>query len=193
MKQVIRHGVFETNSSSTHSVSICRKKAAEEWRDETQIPDDQKEIRTAYDKMLFVWNIVCLYYHSDYDCIPNRRSMKHIKPEVKAILNEYRRVFFEELSLVQKFDIEEANELMDDCMIYANEHPLCCRYCEQNTLIWCNCKITLKKMVRFLHTKKTLNTEEGKRRLARKLFSENIYFIIKEVNFHRYIEKPKIY
>lgn len=193
MKQIIRKGVFETNSSSTHAVSICRKRRAEEWRDEAQISDEQKEIRTAYEKMLFVWNYVCIYYRSDECFYDGRLKNYSIKPETKAILDEYRRVFFEELSLIQEFDIDEANRLMDDCMMYANDHPLCCRFFEENSLTFCTCKLTLKKMVDFLHTKKTLNTEEGKRRLARKLFSENIYFVIKETNYYRYNEKKKIF
>ena len=32
MKKVIRQSVFETNSSSTHAVTIKRKNADEKWR-----------------------------------------------------------------------------------------------------------------------------------------------------------------
>ena len=32
MKRQIRHGVFETNSSSTHSICICTKNDYEKWK-----------------------------------------------------------------------------------------------------------------------------------------------------------------
>ena len=33
MKKQIRIGIFETNSSSTHTLTICTKKEFDEWRD----------------------------------------------------------------------------------------------------------------------------------------------------------------
>lgn len=43
MRQV-RVGVFETNSSSTHSLTICLKKDYDEWKDEKRVMYDDKLI-----------------------------------------------------------------------------------------------------------------------------------------------------
>lgn len=68
MKKVIRQSVFETNSSSTHAVTIKRKNADEKWRtaeelanvntDEDLTYGEEREVRSAYEKMMLVWGII---------------------------------------------------------------------------------------------------------------------------------------
>lgn len=43
MKINVRKGVFETNSSSTHSLTICSKEEYEKWANGEYIFDDLKE------------------------------------------------------------------------------------------------------------------------------------------------------
>lgn len=43
MKRQIRHGVFETNSSSTHSLQICTKEEFEKWKNGEILLDYWKE------------------------------------------------------------------------------------------------------------------------------------------------------
>lgn len=43
MKRVIRQGVFETNSSSVHTITICTKEEYNKWIDGELIYDDLTE------------------------------------------------------------------------------------------------------------------------------------------------------
>lgn len=180
MKQVIRRGVFETNSSSSHAVSLCRKKDDERWRTEDEIPEEEKEIRSAYEKMLFVWNFICRELNTDelYDW-ENKESFS-VRPKVKAELDAYRRIFFEELQSVQSFDSVEANEEMNYCIMHAHADPLCCRFFNEDVLADCTCNITLEKIANFLGVKHPLSCDEGKREFAQKLFSDDFYFKTEE-------------
>lgn len=180
MKQVIRHGVFETNSSSSHAVSLCRKKSNEKWRTEEEIPEEEKEIRSAYEKMLYVWNIICRELNSDelYDW--EKKESFVVRPRVKAKLDAYHRIFFEELTLVQSFDSVEADKEMDYCIMHAHHDPLCCRFFNEDVLADCTCGITMNKIAKFLGVTSPLNSEEGKREFAKKLFSDDIYFRTEE-------------
>lgn len=180
MKQVIRHGVFETNSSSSHAVSLCRKKSNEKWRTEAEIPEEEKEIRSAYEKMLFVWNFICRELNSDEFYEYDSESSFVVRPHVKAELDAYRRIFFEELVLVQSFDPVEAEEEMNYCIMHAHADTLCCRFFNEDVLADCTCHITLKKIANFLGVKNPLNCDEGKRELAQKLFADDFYFRTEE-------------
>ena len=58
MKRIVRYGVFETNSSSSHSITIKKKDANTSWRKKEDIPGDEKEIRSPVEKMFMVWGLV---------------------------------------------------------------------------------------------------------------------------------------
>lgn len=64
MKKVIRKGVFETNSSSTHAVSYSRHNGS----DKTE-KNATYEIRTPINKLIFLQALInnCEYSCSDYD------------------------------------------------------------------------------------------------------------------------------
>jgi len=44
MKRVIRRGIFETNSSSTHSITLCSKEDYDKWNREELLLNDEKFI-----------------------------------------------------------------------------------------------------------------------------------------------------
>ena len=58
MKIVKRVGVFETNSSSTHAVSLRIKGADEAWRSEKEIPEEEREIRSRKEKYFFLMGLI---------------------------------------------------------------------------------------------------------------------------------------
>ena len=74
MKKVIRYGVFETNSSSSHSITVMKHDLNSKWRDEKDIPWEEKEIRSPVEKMLFVWGIV-----TADECYLLQREMQNIE------------------------------------------------------------------------------------------------------------------
>lgn len=43
MKQTIRRGVFETNSSSTHTLTVCSEEVYEKWKNGEYYYDDYYE------------------------------------------------------------------------------------------------------------------------------------------------------
>lgn len=44
MKKQIRHGVFETNSSSTHSLTMCSEEEFEQWKKGELLFDEYSEL-----------------------------------------------------------------------------------------------------------------------------------------------------
>ena len=58
MKIVKRAGVFETNSSSTHAVSLRIKPKGEPWRKESSIPAEEREIRSRKEKFFFLMGLI---------------------------------------------------------------------------------------------------------------------------------------
>ena len=74
---IIRRNTFETNSSSTHSLTMCTKDDYEKWKngelvfdrwnDELVSPED-KELEDEYgDKDYFTYDEFFDYYNSEYE------------------------------------------------------------------------------------------------------------------------------
>ena len=89
MKLQIRQGVFETNSSSTHAISICRY-------DKQPIPKSlyfgfgafgwENEVYDDYEsKAAYLWTAVCGHYIYEDD----RPKIEEIKEKLTKILNDY--------------------------------------------------------------------------------------------------------
>lgn len=60
----IRHGVFETNSSSTHSIVICTEKEYEQFQEDELMYDKYSEGLVPYSKLLLNTEY---YRYKDYD------------------------------------------------------------------------------------------------------------------------------
>lgn len=74
MKRQIRHGVFETNSSSTHSLAMCSNDEFEKWsRGEVLYWGDKdkfaarEEIMAELRTMRYSWNNKLIYGDVDWD------------------------------------------------------------------------------------------------------------------------------
>lgn len=197
MKRIIRQSIFETNSSSSHAVTIKRKKADENWRTAKQIAggdseDDftyckEREVRSAYEKMMLVWGIIC---EEDFEVLANddfedenvelAEEMKKIREDTKAEHEKFKNILLEECAKVADFNKNEALAEMDDCTAHAYNHPLCCRFFNEDVLDCCTCCMSFSKMAKFLGVDPDDTGELNEREFARCLFAEDIYFVVKE-------------
>lgn len=193
MREVIRRGIFETNSSSSHAVTICRKAPDEAWRTEEEIAgkkaDDytgcgKKEIRSAYEKMLFVWGIECEdhylvvpYQALDEDITDEQRRVREFAIETHESL---KCALLDECAKVAAFDREKAASLMDDCTLHGYNHPLCCRYFNEDVLDECTCGMSVEKIAEFLGLDGYGCSDDYMHEFAVRLFADDVYFTTRE-------------
>lgn len=197
MKKVIRQSVFETNSSSTHAVTIKRKNADEKWRTAEEIANvntdedltcgEEREVRSAYEKMMLVWGIIC---EEDFEVLGNEdfededpeivEEMKEIREETKANHEQFKNILLEECAKVAEFDKAETLTEMDDCTAHAYNHRLCCRFFNEDVLDCCTCCMSFSKIAKFLGVDPEDTGAENEREFAKRLFAEEIYFVVKE-------------
>lgn len=187
MKKVIRYGVFETNSSSSHSITVKKRDLKAKWREEKDIPWEEKEIRSAVEKMLFVWGIVIadefeilrceLQNVEDIDDEIERAEYLEYVESKKQDLIDRREALIRECKKVQDFDENEVRALMIEGEEYPYDHILCCRYFNEDCLNDCTCCFDLGRLYKELGLNKHKNSIEE---FAQALFDERIYFLTKE-------------
>ena len=179
MKRVIREGIFETNSSSTHAVSVKQKKAGEPWRKEEDIPYSEKEIRSPYEKMLFTWGIVCADF---YDFLLFAREEENMEDRIREETERHetlKKILLEECAKHADFDREDTLAEMDESTEKGYAHCLCCRYFNEDTLDECTCGLSLSELCRSVGAPYPLDAKDL-RDFAEKLFDPGIYFVTKE-------------
>lgn len=72
MKQTIRRGVFETNSSSTHAMTICTKENYTKWlKDNNVFMDGNGEIKT-FDELV---EIAMTHERFKQSCLEDKEEM----------------------------------------------------------------------------------------------------------------------
>ena len=198
MKKVIRHGVFETNSSSSHSVSLKYKSDKEEWRKSKEICYEEKELRSAKEKMLLVWGIfteekftTLNWDIQNADDIDDENERKAYLEEMEASRQEYvniRETLIRECKKVQPIDEEEVRNLMIEAENEPCHHHLCCRYFNEDCLADCTCWCSWNSLYRDLGLNYRKDSVED---FARALFNPNVYFLTEEGFYggYWYIEK----
>lgn len=83
MKRQIRQGVFETNSSSVHSLTICDADEYQKWQDGTlvmddyndklvEVTDETKEDEDRYRTFESYWK----YKEDNFECFENEHTTK---------------------------------------------------------------------------------------------------------------------
>ncbi len=193
MKRIIRESVFETNSSSTHAVTIKRKQPDEKWRNISEMYNSEREIRSPLEKMLFTWAFECYDFQAcEIAWAINDDTDEETAKEYKEALQEatqghnlFKRVLLEECGKYQIFNHEEALALMNNAEMDSYNHPVCCRYFCNDVLDYCTCNIDLFEIGYFLlgrHFRGVYETEDGTRLFAEKLFDKNVYYLLKENN-----------
>lgn len=192
MKEVVRQSMFETNSSSSHAVSIRRKKADEQWRTAKNIAAtdtdnyvncDEKEIRSAYEKMMLVWGLECEdhYLVVPYQCLDEvSDEAKEFRDHAVASHERFKNILLDECAKVQAFNKVEAVELMDDCTMHGYAHRLCCRFFNEDVLDECTCGLSIGKIAEFLGLNSNDFGEKFEREFARRIFADDVYFVTKE-------------
>ena len=71
----IRRGVFETNSSSTHSITICTRDEYDKWKKGEFILDDYR------DKLVTIDDMFSTMLEHEYSCVNELKSLREIDYE----------------------------------------------------------------------------------------------------------------
>ena len=198
MKKVIRHGVFETNSSSSHAVSLMIKDKAEEWRKESEISGEEKEIRSPLEKMLFAWGIfteekfkILNWDIQNADDIADEAERKAYLEELEEKRLQYvnvRETLIRECKKVQPINETEVRNLMIEAENEPWHHHLCCRYFNEDCLDECTCWCSWDSLYSDLDLD---SSEDSVEDFARALFKDDVYFLTEEEFYggYWYIDK----
>lgn len=187
MKRVIRYGVFETNSSSSHSITVMEKDPKGLWRAEKDIPGDEKEIRSAVEKMLFVWGIITAskfeylrhatrWAQATKNKVEREESLLSIEKEKQELI-DMRETLIRECKKVQIINESEVRSLMIEGEERPFNHSLCCRYFNEDCLDDCTCCMNMDRLYAELNLDSNENSVEE---FAQALFDENVYFLTEE-------------
>lgn len=185
MKRVIREGIFETNSSSSHAVSVKRKEEQEAWRSEEEISYSEKEIRSPYEKMLFAWGIICADHASFLLFAQDKKGMEELVKEKTEEHEALKQVLLEECAKLCAFNREEALALMNEGTENGYDHHLCCHYFNEDVLDECTCGLTLSSLRHDLDVPVFMCSEDL-HNFAKALFSPDVYFVTEEGFFGGY-------
>ncbi|MBQ9084100.1 MAG: hypothetical protein IJY24_00415 [Clostridia bacterium] len=146
MKRVIREGVFETNSSSTHSVSFVRR--------EDSNPDEESsyELHSPLSKLIFLIGLIenarrseryydgeediideipDLYVDMDEDILPLNSLANICKNLLNAVKDEY--------MSIEGIDEEEMNKRIAESPFSYEGKCLCRNFFEDDVLDSCTC------------------------------------------------------
>lgn len=184
MKRIVRYGVFETNSSSSHSITIKKKDANTSWRKKEDIPGDEKEIRSPVEKMFMVWGLVVEEFFTLLVREKNEAMEIEDEEERSGILEQIdkryqklvanRESFISECKKVQEIKEDAVREFMERAEEEPFNHDLCCRFFNEDCLDECTCGYDLYRVYKELgldYYKDDIAT------LAKALFDENVYFV----------------
>ncbi len=169
MKRVVRRGVFETNSSSTHAVSIARCSGEETVGVKGRVPSGKGDkITSAYDKMLFYWGFECL------------ESVSFKKEGRLDTLTEHMNMLLDKCEAKQPFDREKAKRTMT----LSAENPLryhsCRKFFEEDELTGdCYCGMNVSMIWKFLGFDYFLDRDKYADFID-KLLSSDVCFLTRE-------------
>ena len=173
MKRVIRYGVFETNSSSTHSMSLCFKGENEEWRKEKEIPEEEREVRSPLHKFFVITGLLEQYQYqieNDYDIKYKQPLLNQIKVFKEFLAEEFKNI---------GGNINEYNGHIEDLRKSGCKDFLCDTYFNHSPLCDCDCSLSLfKNLKKVLQVKQ--NSDEEFKKAAKIFFNPNVYFHLEE-------------
>ncbi len=161
MKRVIRRGVFETNSSSTHAVSIVTNGG----------PTDKQgmKVDTAYKKMILYWDFAC----AESLIVRKGRLQK---------LEWMRNILLEECAKIESFDMEGTLALMKRTELNPHPHYCCMQFfCDSDLTGDCYCGMSVNKIYRECGAGWLVDSDENEyREFVKKLLSPEVYFVLNE-------------
>lgn len=185
MKKVIRQGVFETNSSSTHSVVLLEKDLNQKWRETSEIPTDEREIRTPLNKLYMTLGLLdhqvdqykCSHgcYHMSDEELASDTELFELEKEINLFKEVLIRKYFEKF----EGDTEKIMEEIDKSKENYTYSYHCLRFFNEDVLIDCNCGLDsfwgLYKALKVDYPDK-----EEFEKAADYLFKPNVYYLLKE-------------
>ena len=187
MKRVIREGVFETNSSSTHSVSFVRR--------EDSNPDEESsyELHSPLSKLIFLIGLIenarrseryydgeediideipDLYVDMDEDILPLNSLLNICKNFLNAVKDEY--------MSIEGIDEEEMNKRIAESPFSCEGKCLCRNFFEDDVLDECNCPFDSYYGIVDTLELSSLYTAEAFRKKAKAFLSNEYKFVLKE-------------
>lgn len=210
MKKVIRYGVFETNSSSTHSVVFKRKKS------EQKEPTSSAEIYSGLHKIIFLQGLInnAQMEESSFDGYDEEVETGEQEPfnieefeeffekneDLKKIFIEsqtkktrvgfmpHKEMVLEFLKLVKEFYMQENNltseqleQKIDGEKMACNNEILCDCYFGNGVLIECTCKFkNYYEIANELKIAK-IRTQKTLEKRARAFISNEYKFVLREL------------
>ena len=182
MKKVIREGVFETNSSSTHTVSFVRKETEE--RDK----ESSCELRSAFAKMMFLIGLcenasrIPVYFEEDMD-----EALAEMYPEGeiplmsdKDVCEKFLLAVKEEYMKEENIDEGELEKRIAESDFSYEGKCHCSNFFDDDVLIECTCPFDgYSGMVSSLELY-NLYTDEDYKKRAKEFLCPEYKFILKE-------------
>lgn len=191
MKKVIREGVFETNSSSTHSVVFKRK--------ETNAADNDSsyEIHTPFGKTMFLIGLITyVRKYGRIEAILSADLFDFNNPTVDqwremvgpTFLNDtdvevcerFKLAVIDEYIKLSKTTLEEFNKQFNESNFTCDGECLCCNFFENDVLDWCSCPFDSFGGMRDAFDLYNLNTKEDYAKKAKQYLSNEFKFALKE-------------
>ena len=182
MKRVIREGVFETNSSSTHTVSFVKKEG------DGADKDSSYELHSAFAKMMFLIGLcenaatMPVYFEEDIEEIKNRMYPDGNIPPMsdKDICEKFLDIVKEEYMSEENIDRGELEKRIMESNFSCDGKCLCSNFFDDDVLIECTCPFEgysgIVNTLELYH----LYTEEDYRKKAKEFLSIEYKFILKE-------------
>ena len=178
MKIVKRASVFETNSSSTHAVSLRIKPEGETWRKESSIPEEEREIRSRKEKFFFLAGLINVVTYEAPWVIEELPELDRSWKPGFAIAKE---VFLSVLCELEGLDKAAVLAELKEEESYHNGAPeaLCERYFNEGTLDECHCEFCQFDKVDQI-VGGWASSEEEMREAALRFYDEHLYFLLEE-------------
>ena len=182
MKRVIREGVFETNSSSTHTVSYVKKKG------DGADKGSSYELHSAFAKMMFLIGLcenasqIPVYYEEDMDDILREMYPDGDIPVMsdKDLCEKFLLAVKEEYMKEENIDSKELEKRILESDFSYEGKCLCRDFFEDDVLDICTCPFEgysgIVTSLELYH----LYTDEDYRKKATEFLSSEYKFILKE-------------
>ena len=191
MKRVIREGVFETNSSSTHSVVLKRK--------ESNAPDKDSsyEIHTPFAKTMFLIGLITyvrkygrvsatlkaeLFDFNNPTIDKWRESVgpDFLKDNSTEVCERFKLAVIDEYIQSSGITLEEFNKQFNESTFTCDGECLCCNFFENDVLDYCSCPFDSFGGMVDAFQLFNLNTKEDYRAKAKEYLSNEFKFALKE-------------
>ncbi len=186
MKRVIREGVFETNSSSTHSVSFVRK------GDGNRDDEASYELRSPLSKLMFLIGLIenanrCEYYDDENEIIDDIPDLyvdqdEDILPlnSLVNICKNFLNAVKEEYMSIEGIDESEMYKRIAESPFSYEGKCRCRDFFENDVLDECSCIFDSYYGIVSTLELYLLYTAEAFRRKAKDFLSDECKFVLRE-------------